>query len=109
MAFLSATKHTSQAVQQRRFTRAGRAQQQYPLAGLDGQVQIAEGPTLLTGVLPTPLSRCDFGSARSLRHCAATVRPEANRLSAPVLASPRTTNHDSTPAISAPDTTAEAV
>jgi hypothetical protein len=60
---------------------AGGAQQQYPLAALDAQVDVAQGPGPAPGVPPTETAQGDQTAVLS--------RPAGNRSSTPVRASPR--------------------
>lgn len=110
LALIRTAQQTGHAVQQCRFPRSRRAQQQYPLTGSDREVQIAYRPTTLPGMLPAPAFRSDPGAHRA--HCGAelgTALPESNRLNAPVFASALTTYHDSTPAMTVPETIADTV
>ena len=113
VAVLAAAEHAGQAVQQGGLAGTRRAEQQHALAGFDGEVEVADRPVGAAGVTPRPAlgaHRRAATAARavwSIRHGQAlrvrASRPEANRLRAPVRASPRTTSQESRPATMAPE------
>jgi len=100
-------------VQEGRLACSRCSKEQHSFPGRDYEIDAAERPVGSPGVTPSPCARVNSRANRIDRHRvpaqASTVacRPEANRLSAPVAARPRTRNHDPSPAISAPETMAE--
>src|SRR6185312_4490541 len=98
-----------------RLARPGRSEQQHALPRLDVEIEIRESGSQSTGVPPAPAAGAHSSArSRSLARChghgqtaAVLSRPAANLLSAPVFASPRTASHESRPARTTPETTAE--
>ena len=105
--------HARERAQQSGLARPARAQQQHALARGDVEVERAHGGSPPPRVAPAPAARLDprarghAASGSSTTSRARASRPAANRSSAPVAASACTISHDSRPAMTIPDTTAE--
>ena len=114
LALLIAAEDPRECLDKGRLAGSGGTEQQHPLPGLDGQVEVGDGPGDAAGVPPAPAAGCDPGwlqarTGRLAQTGTAVSRPDANLLSAPVRASPRAISHEPRPASTAPETTAPIV
>lgn len=101
LTLLLITQHPGQGMEQGGLAGSRRAQQQDAFAGLDAQLEVADGPGPASGMTPTPALSRDQGSGQ-IR--SPSARPTANRLSTPVAARALVNSQPTTPARMAPDT-----
>ena len=98
LALVVAAEHSRERAQQRGLAGAGCAEQQHALPRLDREVEVAHRPGEASGVPPAPAARRDrggCGGTAGARQTRPALRgPAANRFSAPVRASARTSSHD---------------
>lgn len=107
LAIVVPAEHPGERLNESRFARAGRAEKQNTLPRPDLQIEIADRPGQPSGMTPPPAASGDRGRERRQvggQTRTAEPRPEAKRFSAPVLARPLTTNAESSPASTMPET-----
>ncbi len=106
LAVVLVAEHAGETLEQRGLAGSGCPEQQHALPRLDDQVEPAHRPRGAAGGTPAPAARDDRRPGHG-RHGQA-VLPAANRVRAPVRASAFARYHDPRPAMTAPDTIAQA-
>lgn len=104
LALVLAAENTGERRNQGRFAGAGCTEQQHSLPRFDHEVKVVHRERAPPSVTPSPSDGANAHGTVAGQMSSREVLPEAKRESAPVFATARTSNQDTRPAMSAPET-----